>query len=440
MKRYGIKNKKPVDSELIPRGENGLAALSAFYQAGVYDQHAYPKIGPKPLDTHEGLNYLYGRVDHKMSPIFLAEDNLKQLPVGKQGKTLFALNFVVDAFNEMLEYFQEAKDMSRIEKTQTVFQTMEAKRAWTGEIGIHQMYGKHMEELYTSFVGGYLNSHLHQEITNFESFLKIFLAYLSLIGYTKPITRTGYITSYTVSPLSSGLMIELVEGKHDDDYGKYLGFIRDNNFSFFTRTCERFGFLVDRNAPWRIIADVTSPYMKEKMQAYGASTMTQGFSTYYLRAANYEIDNLRIRMYQIYDLYVQQNPDRTILTPTSSTRPDGTRVRITYEQRERETIESIDAKYGREFWLRLFIYLRAIECKKSYSQREFENSVRKASEYMNYVGEYKAIEYIEKNYRHSHAEAHKNKKSNNSLTEPEGCDILKQNINKRASFRPSFHF
>ena len=443
MKRYDLRKGKSSDNELIPRGQNGLTSLASFYQSGIYAEHAYPSLGPRPLDTHEDFNFLYGRVDFDLNPVFLAEDNLKQLPVNKNGDTLFALNFVVDAFNDMMTYIQRAQEAGRIQKEQSAYGEIEPKRAWVGEESIHQMYGNHMNELYTAFVSGHLNSHLEQKITNFQSFMKIFLAFVSLVGYTKPITRTGFITSFMMNPLSSGLMIELVEGKHDDDYAKYLGFIRDTNFSFFTRTCERFGFLVDKHAPWRIIADVMNPYMQEKMKAYGVYEKKEIFPTYYLKGANYEIDNLRIRFFQMYNLYVQQYPDRTILTPSSNGRTGRSsrnRVKITYEQRDVETIESLDKRFDRDYWLRVFMYLRAIECKKPYSQRQFDNSVKEAVQRRNYLGESKAIEYIEKNYRHTVEEVYKYKSEKNNLTDPEPCVILEQNINKRASFRPSFHF
>ena len=145
----------------------------------------------------------------------------------------------------------------------------------------------------------------------------------------------------------------------------------------------------------------------------------------------------------MYNLYVQQYPDRTILTPSSNGRTGRSsrnRVKISYDQRDIETLDSLDKRFGRDYWLRVMIYLRAIECKKPYSQREFENSVKLATQYRNYIGESKAIEYVEKNYRHTVEEIYKYKNEKNSLTDPEPCVILEQDINKRASFRPSFHF
>ena len=59
MKRFQIKKDAAVDENLIPKGENSLTSLAAFYQRGLYAETAYPELLPEPLDTYSDYNILY---------------------------------------------------------------------------------------------------------------------------------------------------------------------------------------------------------------------------------------------------------------------------------------------------------------------------------------------------------------------------------------------
>ena len=443
--QYKLKLKRAGDPSLVPMGNNKLGARAIFREKTKYRDRAYPPLGAQPIDTFSSYNYLYGRIDDKFNAIYPAEENLKQLPVpDKEKSTMFAMNFVADAFSDLQEYFKKAARMGRIEQEETAYPTVEATLALSSEDSVHRTYGTYIQELYTVFVGEFMDSSLEQQILNFDDFIKIFLAYVTKVCYRGPFTRVAFCTSKYMNPRASGLVVELFEGKHDDDYAKYTGFLRDNNFSFFKRACERHGFMVDKNAPWRIFADIDSPYMREKMEDYGMMDREMLFPTYYIRAIDYEMDNLKTRLFQIYSLYVQQYPEMTILRPKSDAlmkagnKFGGQKTKITYKSRQQMTWDEFGERYGDEYWLRLLIYIRAVETNKPFTQREFEHSCRLACEYLNYVGRARAIEYVAKAYRHTDGELAENN-LNKNLTGEEGCDILRTSI-KLEFYRPSFYF
>ncbi len=458
LKRYDISKGRAGDQTLIPVGNNSLGAKDLFKEKGMYATSSYPRQLPTPLDTFHKYNNLYGRVDAEMNPIFLAEDNLRQLPVGPSGDTMFALGFVADAFKDLQEYFQKAIDSGRVSAEGTVFGQINAMKAWDTKTGIHHAYNTYWEEIYSLFVGKWLDSFSMNKILTFDDFVKLWLTMATKLAFQKPITRVAFITSSQLDPRASGLVIDLVNGKHDDDYGKYIGFIRDPNFSFFARSCERHGFYVDKNAPWRIYADITNPYMKEKIEKFGTPSMDEFFTTYYLKASNYEMDNLKIRLFQMYDLFLQQYPDVTKLSPKTSPEvastflPNrkvngGIKTQITYESREKMTWEELNKRYSDEYWLRLYVYLRAVETHKAYDQREFDREVRLACEYMNYVGLWRAIEFVDKVYHHRDDEVYEQrthelyqKSLKKDLTSSDTCDTLSQNINEVKDYRPAFYF
>lgn len=427
MKRFKIKKDAAVDENLIPQGTNQLTSLASFYQRGLYADTAYPELLPDPLDTHSDYNILYGRVNHNGSPLILAEDNLKQI-VAPSGDTRFVLDFVADAWQDLVAHHAKAVRLRAIPMEQTVFQKMEPKLAWTS---VHTVYNEHMQNLYGVFVGEHMNSPINQQIVDFDAFLSHFLSYCGKVGKTVPVTRTSFITSRYTNPRASGLVIELVEGKHSDDYGKYIGFIRDVNFDFFTTACRKFGFLVDKNAPWRIIADVNSSYMRDKMKARGVTVQKAAdvFNFYYLRSMNYEIENLKGFLFQMYELFISQQPAATKLKTTFKGKDSKTK--ICYTERRRITQTEYNQKYGDDFWLRVLSYLRAVETNSPVNQREFDKSVSEAQKILRWQGLGKAIEYIENQYSHNLTHVYK-KTLNNDLTNSESYDTL---IPKKSNFQ-----
>ncbi len=422
------------DKNLIPSGNNKTSAKDIFPARDVYSD-AYPKQGTQPLDTHDGFNYHFGRVNMKREPIFLVEDGLKQVMTTKG--TLFALEFVADAFADLKKYIADAVAQGKICMDGSVFKTFEATLAWDTDVGIHSLYNKHVQGLYEEFLAKYLNSFRDQQIVDFDSFMKHFLAYTSRKVNGSAITRIAYLTSIESQPRTSGMVIELFEGDHQDDYGKYAGFIRDKNFNVYRRACERHGFLVDKNAPWRIFADITNPYMQEKMKAYGVSSVEEAFLTYFLKASDYEIENLKVRFFQMYDLFVKQRPD---VTTVKFDFIGDANTSIGFKSRKKITMEELRAKYDDSYWLRLLIYFRAMETRKMYDQREFEHVVDEAVKYLQYIGMWRAIKFVDDTFKHSYDELAKNTEKI-TLTEEEMCDRLysKKKLKKEYS-QATFNF
>ena len=208
--------RKPVigDEALIPRGNNKLTALAAFYQKTVYRDTSYPAgdgFGANPIDLIADYKLLYGRVNDNGTPIFLAEDNLMQLQSDDK-KTHFVLNFVAEAYEDMRNYIRSG--INRVD-TKSVYIDIPPARAWTS---LHKSYHKYFDDLYTTFAGPYMNTKLNASIVDFDSFMKAWMDYAKNVGVLFPMTRTEYVTSRYVSPSISGLVVEMVEGVHDDDY------------------------------------------------------------------------------------------------------------------------------------------------------------------------------------------------------------------------------
>jgi len=102
----------------------------------------------------------------------------------------------------------------------------------------------------------------NKKIIGFSDFMKYFKDFLKVSSAVIPFTLSALVASGELSPLYTGLCIEIHDGKYDDDAAKHA-FINHPNFSFFQLAARKHGFFLDRNVPWRLIADVTSYKMRE---------------------------------------------------------------------------------------------------------------------------------------------------------------------------------
>ena len=120
-------------------------------------------------------------------------------------------------------------------------------------------YDKYFLNISDAFILRYLNENpeINQSVVDFKSFLKEFMNFARDFSNSFPITKTGMIKSRFCTPHVSGLMIEVDLLNHDKDLDKY-GWTEDINFNFYRNTARKFGFLVDKNAPWRLVADIAS--------------------------------------------------------------------------------------------------------------------------------------------------------------------------------------
>ena len=124
------------------------------------------------------------------------------------------------------------------------------------------------EVVYPLFTETYLGSfeQENKRIRGIDSFLKIFTNFVN--EYTEssgPITISGFIESSFCSALNSGLVISTSDDDHNVDFAKSEKYMLDENFDLVSSIATYYGFGMDQNAPWRFVADLTSPAMKEYM-------------------------------------------------------------------------------------------------------------------------------------------------------------------------------
>ena len=85
------------------------------------------------------------------------------------------------------------------------------------------------------------------------------MRFIARIAHLYPLTRTGYILSHHCPPYVSGLILEVAPEIHgiENNLNAYK-YLKDPNFVFILKETSKHGFMVDKNATWRIVFNVAS--------------------------------------------------------------------------------------------------------------------------------------------------------------------------------------
>ena len=388
---------KKIISADTPLGENSFTSKAMWDERTLYRDmsHEFKPYEFMDMWYGEGLppgKLLYGRVNPLGDSVFLAEENLSQLPT-IDGKTIFVLNFVADAWNEFAAFWNGKVVEKGYVKEDSPYYNIKPKKGWISPHKIfHMKQSDEYEQLTTHKL--YLKTHHDEKIINFEGFLKFYLDFCSKITPTVPVTRAQWLVSRYASPLFSGLMIEVQEGmNHGNDFIKHEGFIQDSIYDVWVQAALRFGFVVDKNAPWRLVADINSPPMKKYLKKYGVNNLKQVFESYYATAFHTDIEVLRMYLKNMYKAFIVANPNVKRRVP-SPTLKDAAAYKLT--QRATLTDQEFDEKYPPEWWIRYYTYIRAKETNRPWDQNKFEMVVRTAQKKAKFLNMSSALEYINK--------------------------------------------
>ena len=371
-----------------PKGTNDLGSKEIFKEREIYKE-VYPAKNEKPIDLWNDYKLLYGRVDVSGNPVFLRQEKLLEVASGPDGP-MYVADIVTEAYEEMQGQILKATRLKRLDVENSKIFPLEPVRAWKS---IHQEYHEYLLTIYRVFTAGYIDQEIDKRIVDYSTFEKEFLKFYTAIKDKFVFTRTAYITSRLTGPLMSGLAIEFSDADHGDDKLKYNSYIRDPSFNFYKNITKRYGFVIDKNAPWRIIADIESRPMAERIKSKIYTTNSQKFfENYYHAAHRMDINTIAGYMHKMWDTFVALNP--LFICPRLSN--DGLEIVTDTIQRQRISLNDFKTQYNYQYWLKLYIKLRNIETNKNLSEHQIRFVTKNATDLLNYKGEIEALDYIQK--------------------------------------------
>ena len=317
---------------------------ATFYDSKFDKEHGYPEYGEQPLDYHYEKVH-YGKVDRRQNAVYLSDVNLTSQLV--PGEPHMALDFVAEAFREFSEHFQKALTACLVAREGIFKDGLVAVNALTDLDQLYEIYKQNLYEILETFL---FSSKKNKELKSFNDFLRFFREFVDSYAHTTPITRTAFIKSRLAPRNISGLFIELKGGQYDNNEVKEQ-WVEDVNFDFYRNTAAKFGFLIDKSAPWCLVANVASYEMqnrwfervfptleqmkearaanlteKEIFQAYTDVVSKRGlvsspgdasnlFEVYYTKSYLQDLDELTTTLIEFYNKFVATYPVVKIYKP-----------------------------------------------------------------------------------------------------------------------------
>jgi hypothetical protein len=222
-----------------------------------YDKALYGKVNLKAIPMYLSEAYLISlsEVNNKhLAPSFVAH---AWRAFEKDWATFWSRNIKRKAGRSVLTpggNFEPAKDGS-----------IEVIKAWQS---VHPLYHEHMSETFIKFQRWMGMEHRHRKILTFKDFVQSFLYFLDAYAPQDFITRSAFIMSRKCPRAISGWQIELSDKPPSNDILKKQQWLNDPNFHIWVAKLRQYGFSVDFNIPWRIVADVNSTPMRKYIRDY----------------------------------------------------------------------------------------------------------------------------------------------------------------------------
>jgi hypothetical protein len=255
-------DRPPLAPGLRVSGNNTLKSLAIYQERVRYRDEVFPAIGPEKFYNFWGADRFVGRVSLEGNTVLPRERQLKALRYADE--SLFAVNFVADAWRDFAEKIRELT-RREVLYADGAYHNMTAKNAWESSEDNYHAYM--VDSVYPIFANVFMRSYQNRKrLVDINSFFDVFTGFCKgIVNTGGPVTRSGFLESIYSSPMNSGLAIEISEADHADDFKKVNDFLTDKNFEMVSRIASYYGFVIDKNAPWRFVADVSSAAMQEYM-------------------------------------------------------------------------------------------------------------------------------------------------------------------------------
>tara|TARA_R100000664_G_scaffold9688_1_gene16155 strand:- start:217 stop:1509 length:1293 start_codon:yes stop_codon:yes gene_type:complete len=241
----------------LPSADNNSSIQQNYKSKQSYD--FYYQQDSSQLDLWYDTPY-YGRVDTEGRIVYPRETFLNVVSQQDDDNQSICLLFVANAFKKMRLHYETLYFDEILDKNSRFFTSkLQVFRGWKSPT---MMYSNNQQFLYESFLEEQLEGLTDTPaIKNFDDFVSVLLKYIE--NKKTPFTRIGFHGSNLLSSFSTGLVLEIYEGEYGNDREAFE-FVNDPNFELFEELCKKYGFRIDRNNPWRIIANINS----ERLQPF----------------------------------------------------------------------------------------------------------------------------------------------------------------------------
>ena len=314
----------------------------------------------------------YGRVDELRNFVSLVPSRAKYFDSKYKDPTKVstgpqAADFVVEAFHNFMKEFERLLNENNCGVSASDI-GLQVISAWSPYKNVQHMAYQQIAFGLKDFLlapsEDKNSSKKRNELETIEQFFKQTLRFAKKNVGTVPITGTSVISSKYCSVATSGLAITLKKMAKDDDEKK-SEFMNGIIFDFYRQAALAHGFMVNRNAPWQIVANLDSP----AMQAYMAERMTSKeglWKSHYILVQDSDLADLKNFILSMWNGLIDRAPYVTRQERTF----DGKGTRAIVTKRQRYTMEELEQKIDQYFWIKFYCEIKAAEAAPHMSARE----------------------------------------------------------------------
>ena len=250
----------------------------------------------------------YGKLNKSGVPVQPNTSFLKPL---FDNDEVYVLDFVAEAYYGFItSYALDLEEKFGIRNFNSRLANIRSVKAWED---VEELYYDHQNQLFENFHFMMTESRsFRKKCCNYFKFLPTYWWFLNkALESTIPVTKAGFIKSKFCTPNISGLIIEIFdEEKFGSEAYIYNNFIQDPLFDAYVKKAASFGFSIDRNAPWRLVARLDSPQMQYYMSLYNTSWNTV-FSDYYNDVIFLDFEQFKANSVQFYNTLASNFPVET---------------------------------------------------------------------------------------------------------------------------------
>lgn len=226
---------------------NGRKTYSVYVDNFIKEMNVFQDIDDNFIDTWNDRR-LYGRVNSWNKPIFPKKDKI--IVKEQDGLAYYGLDFVLDMFFEFKRYYEQVAQKNKWDfKINTT----------SLETYVHpiDLYNNYLAEIFKEFNAVLGLSIVDPYSLSFATYLRELCA-VSERQRERTMLFSSYILSFDYDLIGSGLYIDLTAADYFNDREKVQKFFEKDHYKFMVESARRFGFLVDKNVPWRIVVDLNS--------------------------------------------------------------------------------------------------------------------------------------------------------------------------------------
>lgn len=330
-----------------------------------YDQEvAYQNSEENNIQTFN-INYknlFYGKIDKNKNYIvpnisFISE--IENTPTSH-----YLLSFVRDAYQDFRREWDRLVRNNKLNPT-NVYDVNPQKSYEHYEI----VYSDYMGDHYSSFSEYVKFEKAESQIVDFASFLKVFSKYISLVSTDKPLSLSGFVSSKYCSNHVSGLCLSFSD-LNPNLYGEKVdNFFLNQNFKIYNELAVLHGFIVDKNSPWKLIANLESDKMKNYIKKY--SKTKDIYSTFFQRADYKDLEYIKRYIINFYNQFVNSKPQTTKIESSICNGKNLIKKRMINRNliNEKEKVNQINS--NSKEWLRLYLFIKTNEFNLNLNQSTF---------------------------------------------------------------------